>query len=101
MKITSRIHTPEVKISIFGDPERDYIHVQTRAPWWTVEDHFLISSSDRRTSYEIATDRSPAGIRWAVNQCGYLWECLHKPELRIALAQLDLSRGIYFIPDPV
>jgi len=99
MPASLKIYKPDVRLEVYAGPERDYIYIATRAPWWTVDDHFLIPSGDRRTSYEIATDLTPSGIRWAVNQCGYLWACLHKPELRLALAELDLSRGIYLIPD--
>jgi hypothetical protein len=81
MNSTIRISTPAVRIHVVPDPERLYVHVRTRAPSWTVEDKFLIGPSDRRTAYEIATDKSPEGLRWSVNQCGYLWERLHTPEL--------------------
>lgn len=94
-----RIYKSDVRLEVYADPERDFVHIKTRAPWWNVDGHFCVPAGDRRNSYEIATDLSSRGIHWAVNQCGYLWECLHKPELRLALAELDLSRGIYLIPD--
>ncbi|NBW15026.1 MAG: hypothetical protein EBR82_44200 [Caulobacteraceae bacterium] len=93
---TLKITTPDARVSLYQKEDRYVVEVRTSHHWWQTDGWFSFPLDDRRSSFEIATDLSRKKSR-PVNQCGYLWAYLFHAEVRLALAELDLARGIFLL----